>query len=193
MRIGLISDTHIPEARPELWPHVYEAFRGVDCILHAGDIHDMGVIDRLSDVAMTYVARGNGDDGSGGRPVLPEDPRLKSAWVLELGGLRFGLVHDLPIPQWSPQHTLEHAMERHFGMTDLDILVYGDTHVEAIDQINGKLCINPGSPTYPHNLDTQFGTIGFLDIVNGQPEASIWQITDDGIEPFNWSKWKRPW
>ncbi|HEY5475881.1 MAG TPA: metallophosphoesterase family protein, partial [Tepidiformaceae bacterium] len=81
MRIGLISDTHIPESRPELWPHVYEAFRGVDCILHAGDIHDMTVIDRLSEVATTYVARGNGDDGSGGRPVLPEDPRLKPAWV----------------------------------------------------------------------------------------------------------------
>ena len=25
MRIGLISDTHIPEAGPELWPQTYEA------------------------------------------------------------------------------------------------------------------------------------------------------------------------
>lgn len=33
MRIGLISDTHIPEARPQLWPQVFEAFSGVDYIL----------------------------------------------------------------------------------------------------------------------------------------------------------------
>ena len=39
MRIGLISDTHIPEARAELWPQVYAAFEGVDAILHGGDIH----------------------------------------------------------------------------------------------------------------------------------------------------------
>jgi predicted phosphodiesterase len=65
--------------------------------------------------------------------------------------------------------------------------------VEAIDTINGCLCVNPGSPTYPRNLDTQLGTIGFLDIVDGKAEATIWQLTETGIEPFNWSKWRRPW
>ncbi len=37
MRIGLISDTHIPTAGSDLWPQVYEALRGVDLIMHAGD------------------------------------------------------------------------------------------------------------------------------------------------------------
>ena len=32
LRIGLISDTHIPEARDELWPQVFEVFQGVDAI-----------------------------------------------------------------------------------------------------------------------------------------------------------------
>ena len=76
MKIGLISDTHIPEAMPELWPHVYEQFRGVECILHAGDIYQLDVIDRLGDIAPVYAARGNGDDGSSGREVQPDDPRL---------------------------------------------------------------------------------------------------------------------
>ncbi len=193
MRIGLISDTHIPEARFELWPQVFDAFRGVDYILHAGDIHDLSVIDRLSDVATTYVARGNGDDGSGGRPIRRYDPRLKEAWVLNLGGLSIGITHDLPIPESPPHLTLERAMKRYFGRNDLDVVIYGDTHVEAIDHMNGTLCVNPGSPTYPHNLDTQLGTIGFLEISGKEAEATIWQLTDDGIEPFNWSKWKRPW
>jgi hypothetical protein len=46
--------------------------------------------------------------------------------------------------------------------------------------------VNPGSPTYPHNYDTQFGTIGFLDLVDGEARPSVWQITEAGIEPFDW-------
>jgi predicted phosphodiesterase len=38
MRIGLIADTHLPSSIREPWPEVASAFRGVDLILHAGDI-----------------------------------------------------------------------------------------------------------------------------------------------------------
>lgn len=192
MRIGLISDTHIPEARQELWPQVFDAFAGVDAILHAGDIHDLVVIDQLSDIAPTYAARGNGDDGSGGRPIQPHDSRLREAWLLEFEGLRIGMTHDIPIPEYPPHLTVARAMERYFGRTDLDVLIYGDTHVEAIDTIGETLCINPGSPTYPHNLETQYGTVGFLEISGGRAEATIWQLTSSGVEPFDWSRWRRP-
>jgi predicted phosphodiesterase len=47
MRIGLITDTHIPTAGPDLWPQVYEALRGVNLIMDAGDLHDTLVLDRL--------------------------------------------------------------------------------------------------------------------------------------------------
>lgn len=193
LRVGLISDTHIPEARNELWPQVWDAFAGVDCILHAGDIHDLVVIDQLSDIAPTFAARGNGDDGSGGRPIQPFDPRLREAWLIELGGLRIGLTHDVPIPEYPPHLTLDRALQRYFGRTDLDVLIYGDTHVEQIDTIGAVLCVNPGSPTYPHNLDTQFGTLGFLEINDRQAEATIWQLHDGGIAPFDWARSRRPW
>lgn len=192
MRIGLISDTHIPESRPQLWPQVFDAFRNVDAILHAGDIHELFVIDQLHEIAPTWTARGNGEDGSGGRPRQPDHHRMQEHWVIELGGLKIGMTHDLPIPEYPPHLTLERALLRNFGTTDIDVAIYGHSHVEAIDVIGKTLCVNPGSPTYPHNLDTQLGTIGFLDIVDGKPEASIWQLTEDGIEPFNWSKWRRP-
>ena len=194
LRIGLISDTHIPEAAPQLWPQVFEAFSGVDCILHAGDIHDLIVIDQLSEIAPTYAARGNGDDGSGGRPIQPDDPRLREGWLITLGGLLVGLTHDVPIPEYPPHLTLDRAMQRYFGRTDLDVLIYGDTHVEQIDRIRHTLCVNPGSPTYPHNLDTQMGTIGFLEIAGGKAEATIWQLTvDEGLRPFDWESSHRPW
>jgi uncharacterized protein len=54
--------------------------------------------------------------------------------------------------------------------------------------------VNPGSPTYPHNLDTQLGTIGFLEINGGKAEATIWQLTvDEGLRPFDWASSHRPW
>ena len=193
MRIGLISDTHIPEAHPELWPQVFHAFAGVEFILHGGDIHELWVIDQLERVAPIYVARGNGEDGSAGRDVQPHDPRLKEAWLLEAGGVHIGLTHYVPMPQMPPSLTVDRWVKKLFPERRPDVLIYGDTHVEAIDHIDGILCVNPGSPTYPRNLNTQFGTIGFLDIEHGKVQASIWQLTDHGIEPFNWSKWRRPW
>jgi predicted phosphodiesterase len=45
MKIGLISDTHIPEAMPELPAQVRDIFAGVDRILHAGDMNGLEVVD----------------------------------------------------------------------------------------------------------------------------------------------------
>ena len=99
IRIGLISDTHIPEARDSLWPQVYDAFADVDLIFHAGDIHELYVLDELEKLAPVYAARGNGEDGSGGRPVQPEDPRVKYAWLLQLEGLWVCLLYTSPSPR----------------------------------------------------------------------------------------------
>jgi putative phosphoesterase len=181
LRIGLISDTHIPEARGELWPQVFGVFDGVDAILHGGDIHELFVLDQLAEVAPLWSARGNGEDGSAGRPIAPDDDRLRYSWLLDLAGVRVGLTHDLPMPELPPNYTVERWKARRFGTTDIDVLVYGDSHVERIDVVGSTLCVNPGSPTYPHNLNTQLGTLGFLEIDPGAVRASIWQLTDDGV------------
>jgi len=190
-RVGLVSDTHIPESRVTLWPQLLDAFAGVDVILHAGDLHEISVLDQLASLAPTFAARGNGEDGSGGRPVQPHHPAWQSAWVIDVGGVRVGMTHELPLPEHPPHLVLADERARMFGDADLDVLVYGHSHVEAIDTIDGVLCVNPGSPTYPHNLQLQLGTIGFLGIVNGVISASIWQLTEGGIEPFDWTRWRR--
>ena len=194
LNIGLIADTHIPEARATLWPQVYEAFDGVDCIFHAGDIHELWVLDTLEEVAPVYAARGNGEDGSGGRDVQPEDPRLRYAWSLPLENLTVGLTHYIPANERPPDFTVARWVERFFPDKTPDVIVYGDTHTELINEVDGILCVNPGSPTYPHNYDTQYGTIGFLELDDGEARASVWLINDNGIEPFDWDAvppWRR--
>ena len=195
LNIGLIADTHIPEARATLWPQVYDAFAGVDYILHAGDIHELWVLDTLEEIAPVYAARGNGEDGSGGRDVQPEDPRVKYAWSLPLEDLTVGLTHYVPaLEERPPNFTVARWVERFFPDETPDVIVYGDTHTELINEVDGILCVNPGSPTYPHNYDTQYGTIGFLELDQGEARPSVWLINDAGIEPFDWDAvppWRR--
>ena len=193
MRIGLLSDTHIPEAMPQLWPKVFAELKNVDVILHAGDIYNYSVLDQLERVARVYAALGNGDEGSGGRAEQPQDPRVKRSWLLYLNNFVGGLTHHIPMPEIPPNLTVKKWKQKLFPGVDLDVLIYGDTHVEQIDQIDGTLCINPGSPTFPHNLNKRLGTIGLLDLNNDQPKAEIRQLTENGSIPFNWENSKRPW
>jgi putative phosphoesterase len=163
MKIGLISDTHIPEAMPELPAQVRQVFAGADLILHAGDLHCLEVLDWLEEIAPVLAVRGNGDDGSGGRPVVPEDPRLREAQVVTRSGFILGLVHDVLDPAEIPSWPIERTMEFYFGRRT-DMIVCGHTHVESIRQNSGVWVINPGSPTFPHNYAAQPGTVGVMTL-----------------------------
>jgi len=177
MLIGLVSDTHIPEARFDVFDEAYETLRGVDLILHAGDMHDIAVLDYFesrSDSRVLGVC-GNGDDGSSGREVAPVDPRLPYNQSIVLGDTRIGMTHDFPDRPYAHLSSIEERMDRHFE-GPVDIVVAGDTHVPVVVQWDGVLIVNSGSPTFPRNLQTQLGTIGFLDLRNGKVDAWLEQL-----------------
>ncbi|MEW6299020.1 MAG: metallophosphoesterase family protein [Thermodesulfobacteriota bacterium] len=163
MKIGLIADTHIPEAMPELPHQVRTIFTGVDLILHAGDLHCLDVLNWLEEIAPVLACRGNGDDGSGGRPVVPEDPRLRDAVVTKGAGFTIGLVHDVLDPREFPHWPIARTMEVYFGR-HTDLIVCGHTHVECVTRHNDVLVINPGSPTFPHNYSARPGTVAVLTL-----------------------------
>src|ERR1700678_3885135 len=81
LTIGVISDTH-----GLLRPEAIEALAGVDHILHAGDVGDARILDRLRKVAPMTARRGN-VDVSGVCATLPATD------AVELGGRLFYLVH----------------------------------------------------------------------------------------------------
>ncbi len=176
MRIGLISDSHISK-RGQLWPQVFDAFDGVDAILHAGDLWSLALIDELEEVAPVQVARGNGDLGL-------EHPRLHEQCVFDFGGTTIAMLHDFPSPAWRGAEVVLERARKRFPEASPDVIVYGHTHIEEIHQLNGLLCVNPGSPTLPHNKSLRLGTIGFLTIEGGAARAELWQLTDTGIEPI---------
>src|SRR5258706_9120564 len=89
MRIGLISDSHLHSDRRPLWDEVSLAFAGVDLVIHAGDIFSAPVLDWLERIAPVKAALGNNDE------VTLADPRLERVQMLDLGGWRVVVIHDM--------------------------------------------------------------------------------------------------
>ncbi|MFC1991982.1 metallophosphoesterase family protein, partial [Chloroflexota bacterium] len=80
MRIGLLSDTHIPSVEKELPEIITSALRGVDLILHGGDIYTPSVLDDLEHIAPVLAASGDDDFGD-----TLSDERVKGKHILKLG------------------------------------------------------------------------------------------------------------
>lgn len=175
IRIGLIADTHIPRDAKILPPHVKEAFKGTDLILHAGDIYLPRILDELETIAPVRAARGNGDWN------FPEDHRLNDNPVFDIGGLSLGLTHAINYPG-PPGYPLDEITERQFGKR-IDIVVFGDTHVAMVERYNGILLVNPGSPTLPNGL-FELGTVALLEITGNKAEARIIQLNQFPL-PFH--------
>jgi uncharacterized protein len=182
MRIGLISDTHIPVAAPTLWPQIYEAFRGVDLIMHGGDLMIPEVLDWLEEVAPVMAVQGNGDYTGWERSIEPNDRRLSESKVLQVDpssasgrALRVGLVHDFQLPEAPPLRTMDGLMQHYFS-GPVNVIVRGSTHAAEITTVKGVLIVNPGSPTFPNHQSARLGTVGFLEIESGRVKPSILQL-----------------
>ncbi|CAN5717830.1 metallophosphoesterase family protein [soil metagenome] len=126
MRIGLISDTH-----GRLRPQVYDAFDGVDLILHAGDVGPIDIITDLETVAPVHAVMGNTDS-----PALM--PRVQDEVRLELEGHAVVVVHGHRLG--APTAALLRA-----AYPDANVIVYGHTHRQRVDNVDGCLVVNPGA------------------------------------------------
>jgi putative phosphoesterase len=167
MRIGLISDTHIPEVEDELPPQVIQVFQGVDLILHAGDIYATSVLDDLERLAPVLAALGDDDYARG-------DKRVKEKHILKLEGQTLWLVHMGPLyfsaGQWLSRGPSEPEKD-----SKPDIIVFGHEHRPLVQHSNGILYVNSGSPTLL-NYRRGLGTIGMLDINSGKADVRIIQL-----------------
>lgn len=133
--IGVVSDTHIPRRAAELPREVIEGLKGVEMILHAGDLIEASVLHELEKIAPVYAVHGNVDPDE-----LKE--QLPEKRIIEYKGFKIGLTHG------AGEHgsTLGRALEA-FQDEKLDAIVFGHSHKPYNDRINGTLILNPGSPT----------------------------------------------
>ena len=98
-KIGVISDTHLPdsaEAMEFLQDLAREHFDGVDMIMHAGDVVSPDVLDIFTGTPV-HVVRGNMD------PAYPGIPAKK---IVGVEGFRFGIMHGWGAPKGIEQRLL---------------------------------------------------------------------------------------
>ena len=119
--VGVISDTH-GLVRPE----AIEALRDSELIVHAGDVGDPDVLERLRSIAPTFAVRGNVDRGAWAQRLPVRD-------VVEVGALRLYVLHDLSELDLDPK-TGEFAA-----------VIYGHSHKPHAEVRGGVLFLNPGS------------------------------------------------
>lgn len=127
MTVGLISDTH-----GQLRSQVFDAFSGVELILHAGDIGDLNIITDLEAIAPVHAVHGNTDD-------FEVRAKYGESISLELAGKRITVVHGHTFGAPTPERLRA-------AFTNVDAIVYGHTHMPLIDRADGvALVINPGA------------------------------------------------
>jgi putative phosphoesterase len=134
MKIGVISDTHINNPHKLLPNEVFQAFQGVDFILHAGDILIEEVLIQLEAIAPVYAVAGNND----GHPLYQ---KLGMRRLITAGSKRIGLTHGD-----GRTRTYMNAYGE-FMEDNVDCIVYGHSHIPHNEVINGILFFNPGSAT----------------------------------------------
>ncbi len=131
-RIGVISDTHIPQFK-KLPDSIWEHFAGVELIVHAGDLSVLSVISDLETIAPVVAVQGNIEEDEV-RRTLP----IKREVVV--GHCRIGIVHIL-----GDSHNRERVARREFPSARC--VIFGHSHISWNQEHNGLLLFNPGSAT----------------------------------------------
>jgi uncharacterized protein len=162
MRIGILSDTHLPNLirhLDELGPEIAAFLSTVDLILHSGDLTLPMVLDWLEPFAPVVCTTGNND------PIV--DSRCQESAILDLESWRLGMVHSLR-RGFRPMAELQQLFP-----TPVQIMIAGDTHYEVLEYRERVVVLNSGSPTFPHHKDLRLGTVGLLELAPGQLHAEV--------------------
>lgn len=121
MRIGVISDTH-----GLLRSEAERAMRGVDLIVHAGDVGKPEILTKLKSIAPVFAVRGNVD-------TEPWAKELPESAVVEADGASLYVLHNLRQLDLKPEGG------------GFDAVISGHTHQAEQWERNGVLYLNPGS------------------------------------------------
>jgi len=160
--VAAISDTHLPRGARRLPEACLELVRAADLILHGGDFSTVAVLEELRALGPpVHAVHGNADE-----PELRE--LLPTELVVEAGGARLGLVH---VP--GPSAGREERLVRRFP--GCDAVLYGHTHLPAVERHGGVWILNPGSPT--ERRRGPFHSMLLLEIAAGEIRPELLRLS----------------
>ena len=131
-KVGVISDTHIPQFK-KLPDAIWEHFADVELIIHAGDLSVLRVIAELETLAPVVAVQGNVEE----EEVILKLPIKREIMV---GPCRIGIVHIL-----GDSHNRVKVARLEFPKAR--VVVFGHSHIPWNQDADGQLLFNPGSAT----------------------------------------------
>lgn len=158
MKIGVLSDTHIPLSANRLPEKLVNALKGCDLIIHAGDLVELSVIEDLQRICEVKAVQGNMDSTNLKR-LLPK--RI----LLDVDGVRIGVTHGS-----GPSFAVKKKVLEAFDPVP-DIIVFGHSHKPLNEIRQGVTMFNPGSAT--DKFSGGGCTYGLIDIENGKIKTQI--------------------
>jgi putative phosphoesterase len=151
--VALISDTHMPRRGRRLPDACVARLKAADAIIHAGDLMELEVLHELQALGPpVHAVRGNVDSA-------PLQARLPLQRVLDLDGVRVGVLHDA-----GPRTGRLERMRRRFS--DVQAVVFGHSHIPLHEERGGFQIFNPGSPTERRRAPRH--TMGVATIADGR-------------------------
>lgn len=154
MRIVVVSDTHMPRSAKTIPAKLRKALESADHILHAGDWCTMDAVRAFEAYAPVDGVAGNND----GRDIAE---RFGLRRKLELGGVRIGIVHGHGFGGTTESRALQA-----FRSGEVDVILFGHSHVPLVKREGGVLLFNPGSPTARRSQPRH--SFGIWDIEGGK-------------------------
>lgn len=127
----VLADTHIPRRARALPEELAPYLREADLILHTGDLIQPSVLDELAAYAPVRAVRGNVD---------PPEVDLPETLEFDFGGVRVAMIHDS-----GRKEGRRKRLHRRFP--DARAIVFGHSHIPFLEDEDGLLLLNPGSPT----------------------------------------------
>jgi hypothetical protein len=157
MLIGVVSDTHIPVVAKSLPDELLEKLKGVDLIIHAGDLVSLSVIDQLKEIAPVEAVSGNMDSFET-RQIFPNKK------IIDVGKFKIGITHG-----GGGGHTAHLRALDAFSNEKVDCIVFGHSHKALNQEYSGILLFNPGSATDRRfSPKTSFGFLEVNDKITGK-------------------------
>lgn len=136
MKVGIVSDTHMPGHAKPLPKKLKTGIRDVDLIVHAGDWQTPEVLEQFQEIAPTEGVTGNVDSAEMNRMLKPK-------LLLELKGFRIGIVHG----HMGKGRTTPERARNAFADEEVDLIIFGHSHIPFNEVVDGVRLFNPGSPT----------------------------------------------
>jgi putative phosphoesterase len=150
MLVGVISDTH-----GLLRPEALTALAGVEHILHAGDVGNPEILDKLREIAPITAIRGNID-------LHGPCAELPATEALELGGCFLYMLHNLEDLDLNPT------------AAKIDAVLFGHSHKPSSKKKDGVLYLNPGSAG-PRRFSLPI-TLALLHLEPGSVQSEIIEL-----------------